>query len=138
MIPVPEPRHLNSMAVAAHATRALQDRRVRGGPAAPYSESYWRSLHLFNFFRLLIGLVLLGSVMLTGNLLQLGSHDRTLFIQVTVTYLLFCLVCVAVIRTRRHFNWQIGMQVVADIIFVTILIYASRGLTSGLGLASSG
>ena len=134
MIPVPEPRHLNSMAVAAHATRALQDRRVRGGPAAPYSEPYWRSLHLFNFFRLLIGLVLLGSVMLTGNLLQLGSHDRTLFIQVTVTYLLFCLVCVAVIRTRRHFNWQIGMQVVADIIFVTILIYASRGLTSGLGL----
>ena len=134
MIPVPESRHLNSKAVAAHATRARQDRRVRGGPAAPYSKPYWRSLHLFNFFRLLIGLVLLGSVMLTGNLLQLGSHDRTLFIQVTVIYLLFCLVCVAVIRTRRHFNWQIGMQVVADIIFVTILIYASRGLTSGLGL----
>ncbi len=112
----------------------VQDFRVHSGGANPYPDSYWRSLHLFNFYRLLIALVLLSGVLLGGNILQLGSHDRTLFIQVSVIYLLFGLVCAAVIRTRRQFNAQIAMQVLVDIAFVTILIYASRGVTSGLGL----
>jgi two-component system sensor histidine kinase PilS (NtrC family) len=117
---------------------ALPDWRLRpgavSGAANEYPESYWRSLHFFNFYRLVIALVLLGGVLLSRNLLQLGSHDRTLFIQVTVIYLLFGLVCAAATRTRWYFNSQIAIQVMADIGFVTILIYASRGITSGLGL----
>lgn len=113
---------------------ALTDRRIRGAAANEYPESYWRSLHFFNFYRLVIALVLLGGVLLSGNLLQFGSHDRTLFIQVTIVYVLFGLACAAVIGTRWRFNSQIAIQVMADIGFVTILIYASRGITSGLGL----
>ncbi len=116
------------------ALGAYSDAHVHGMAEFRHSDSYWRSLQLFNAYRMLVALVLLISVLFTGNLLQLGSHDRTLFIQVTVIYLLFCMVCVAVIRTRRHFNWQIAVQVVADIVFIAILIYASRGVTSGLGL----
>ena len=113
---------------------ALTDRRPRSAAANEYPESYWRSLHFFNFYRLVIALVLLGGVLLSGNLLQFGSHDRTLFIQVTIVYVLFGLACAAVIGTRWRFNSQIAIQVMADIGFVTILIYASRGITSGLGL----
>ena len=102
--------------------------------AIEYPESYWRSLHFFNFYRLVIALVLLGGVLLSDNLFQLGSHDRALFVQATIAYLLFGFVCAAAIGTRWRFNGQIAMQVVADIGFVTILIYASRGITSGLGL----
>ena len=113
---------------------AFSDRLISSGGANEYPEAHWRSLHFFNFYRLVIALVLLSGVLLSGNILQLGSHDRTLFIQVSVIYLLFGIICAGIIGTRRHFNWQIAIQVVADIFFVTILIYASRGITSGLGL----
>jgi two-component system sensor histidine kinase PilS (NtrC family) len=117
----------------------LADRRARAimgrdAPAIEYPESYWRSLHFFNFYRLVIALVLLVGVLLSQNLFQLGSHDRTLFIQVTIAYLLFGVVCAIGIGTRWRFNAQIAVLVMADIIFVTVLIYASRGITSGLGL----
>lgn len=114
--------------------RTFIDRRSRDGGVYRYPEPYWRSLYLFAGFRLLIALVLLVSVLLTGNQLQLGSHDRTLFVQATVIYLLFGLVCMAAIRTRWQFTCQIAVQVLADIVYVTVLIYASRGVTSGLGL----
>ena len=116
------------------ALNSLMDIRVQSSGVQRYPEPYWRSLLFFSFYRLLIALVLLSGVLLSGNLLQLGSHDRTLFIQVSVIYLLFGLVCAAAIRLRQQFNMQIAIQVVADIVFITLLIYASRGVTSGLGL----
>ncbi len=119
--------------------KVLAERRAPRGARAEsmaggYPESYWRSLHFFNIYRLVIALVLLGGVLPGDSALQLGSHDRTLFIQVAIAYLVFGLVCVALIRTRWRFNVQIAAQVVLDIVFVTVLIFASRGITSGLGL----
>jgi two-component system sensor histidine kinase PilS (NtrC family) len=121
--------------------KVLAERRAPRGAGAGvgavdggYPESYWRSLHFFNIYRLVIALVLLGSVLPSSSALQLGSHDRTLFIQVAIAYLVFSVVCAALIRTRWRFNVQIAVQVVLDIVFVTVLIFASRGITSGLGL----
>ncbi|HTE14382.1 MAG TPA: hypothetical protein VK642_04840, partial [Burkholderiales bacterium] len=59
--------------------KVLAERRSpRGGfPAAAaigYPESYWRSLHFFNIYRLVIALVLLGGVLLSDSSVQLGSH----------------------------------------------------------------
>lgn len=105
-----------------------------GEAVVGYPESYWRSLHFFNFYRLVIALVLLGSAFLSENSLQLGSHDRPLFVRVTLLYLLFGLACIAAIRARWRFNVQIALQVLLDIVFVTVLLYASRGVSSGLGL----
>ena len=103
-----------------------------GEAVVGYPESYWRSLHFFNFYRLVIALVLLGSAFLSENSLQLGSHDRPLFVRVTLLYLLFGLACIAAIRARWRFNVQIALQVLLDIVFVTVLLYASRGVSSGL------
>ncbi len=119
--------------------KVLEERRAPRGTlpgvvTSGYPESYWRSLHYFNCYRLVIALVLLVSVLPGDSVLQLGSHDRTLFIRVTITYLLFGLVCAALIFTRWRFNVQIAVQVVLDIVFITVLIFASRGITSGLGL----
>jgi two-component system sensor histidine kinase PilS (NtrC family) len=119
--------------------KVLQERRAPrsthpGVHASGYPESYWRSLHFFNCYRLVIALVLLGSVLPGDSVLQLGSHDRTLFIRVTIAYLLFGVACIALIYTRWRFNVQIALQVVLDIVFITVLIFASRGITSGLGL----
>lgn len=101
---------------------------------AGYPESYWRSLHYFNVYRLLIALLLLGGVLFGESAFQLGTHDRKLFIDVAVLYLLFGLACIAAIRTRWRFNVQIATQVVTDIVFLTLLTFASHGVSSGVGL----
>jgi two-component system sensor histidine kinase PilS (NtrC family) len=99
-----------------------------------YPESYWRSLHYFNIYRLVIALVLfMGAVFGQANS-HLGSYDRVLFIRVVAAYLLFGAVCMVAIRTRWRFNVQLAVQVIADIGFIVILTYASNGITSGLGL----
>ena len=113
-----------------------QASRSGDGGAIPtgYAEPYWRSLHYFNIYRLVIVLVLLAGALFGQHTSQLGSYDRLLFIQALLGYLLFTLFCAAAIRTRSRFNSQLAVQVIADIGFIVILIYASNGITSGLGL----
>jgi len=119
--------------------KVLAERRVQrgeGGIAAivGYPETYWRSMSYFNAYRLVIALLLAGSVLLGDNSLQLGSHDRGLYVRVSVLYFLCATAFLALIQTRWRFNLQIALQVVSDIVFVTLLIYASGGVSSGLGL----
>ncbi len=120
--------------------KVLEERRSRrttdtgATVAAGYPDSFWRSLLYFNIYRLLTALVLLGGVLYGDSAFQLGTHDRELFIEVAVLYLLFGMACIAALRTRWRFNVQIAVQVVLDIVFLTVLIYASRGVSSGLGL----
>lgn len=107
-----------------------------GGTAVPalYPESYWRSLHFFNSYRLIIALVLFLGAWFGQSASHQDSYDRALFMQASVGYFLFGIVCAGVIRTRRRFNAQLAAQVIADICFIVILIYASNGITSGFGL----
>jgi two-component system sensor histidine kinase PilS (NtrC family) len=99
-----------------------------------YPDSYWRSLHFFNLYRLVIALVLFVGAWVSQDASNLGSYNRVLFMQASAVYLLFGLACAAVIRTRWHFNVQLATHVVADTCFVVVLIYASNGITSGFGL----
>ena len=120
------------MAVLAErkTRRDVDDTAIPAG----YPEPYWRSLQYFNVYRLVIGLVLLVGAIFGHNTSQLGSYDRPLFFQVLLTYLLFTIIFVGVVRTRWRFNVQLALQVIADIVFIVMLIYASNGITSGLGL----
>ena len=99
-----------------------------------FPESYWRPLQFFSLYRLVIVLVLFAGALFGHTASQLGSYNRTLFIQVLIGYLIFGLVCAVAVRTRKRFNVQLAAQVVADIGFTVVLIYASSGISSGLGL----
>jgi two-component system sensor histidine kinase PilS (NtrC family) len=99
-----------------------------------FPEPYWRSLFFFNAYRLLVALLLLMSVAIWGTNLWFGSRDLTLFVTATVGYVVFGVACFALISTRRRFNLQLTLQVAADVGFIVILLYASGGLSAGLGL----
>src|SRR5690242_3526042 len=103
-------------------------------PRGEFPESFWRSLFYFNVYRLLVALLLLMSVAVWGTNLSFGSRDLTLFIAAAVGYAAFGLTCFALIGTRRRFNWQLTLQVSADVGFIVILVYASGGISAGLGL----
>jgi two-component system sensor histidine kinase PilS (NtrC family) len=108
-------------------------------PAAPPAagaarEHFWRPLFFFNVYRLTVALLLLLMVAIWGATLWFGSYDMALFVATAMAYALFSIGCFALIRVRWRFNLLHMMQVLADIGFVVILMYASSGLSSGLGV----
>lgn len=103
-------------------------------PAGEQLEPFWRSLFYFNVYRLLVTLLLLMSVAIWGANLWFGSRDLTLFIVADVAYLVFGVACFVLISARWRFNLQLTLQVAADVGFIVLLLYASNGISSGLGL----
>ena len=104
-------------------------------PAASFPEEYGRPLFLFNAYRLTVALLLLVIVAIWGsNTLWLGSYDMTLFVATDVAYVLFSVTSFALISARWQLNLLLKAQVAADIGFIVVLMYASGGITSGLGL----
>jgi two-component system sensor histidine kinase PilS (NtrC family) len=97
-------------------------------------ESYWRSLFYFNVYRVAVALLLLSSVAIWGRNLWFASRDLKLFVVANIGYLVLSVGCFVLISTRRHFTWQLTLQVAADVAFIVILLYASGGISTGLGL----
>lgn len=102
-------------------------------PSEP-SDSYWRSLYYFNGYRSVIALLLLSVAVVFGNTLVFGSLDFQLYTYVSAGYVMFSAICFLLIASRRYFQLQLGLQVGADIVFVVVLMFASGGISSGLGL----
>ncbi len=102
-------------------------------PAEP-PDSHWRSLYYFNGYRLVVALLLLTVTAVFGNSLTFGSMDFELFVYVAAGYVMFSVLCFLLIASRQHFHLQLGLQVGADILFIVVLMFASGGISSGLGL----
>jgi two-component system sensor histidine kinase PilS (NtrC family) len=98
------------------------------------SDSYLRSLYFFNGYRLIVALLMLGATAVFGNSLAFGSMNFELFVYVSAAYVTFSVLCFLLIAARRYFHLQLGLQVGADILFIVVLMFASDGISSGLGL----
>ncbi|MBY0265037.1 MAG: HAMP domain-containing histidine kinase [Burkholderiales bacterium] len=114
------------------ADASLQSQGYPGTATAP--AHYWRSLLLFNLYRTATAVLLLAAARVWGDTLQFGSRDMRLFLGAASAYLVFALAMFAWMRLRERFNWQLAAQVGGDIGFTTVMMYASGGLASGLGL----
>jgi two-component system sensor histidine kinase PilS (NtrC family) len=112
---------------AASSTAAL--------PAREPPELSWRVLGLLNLFRLLVPIVLLVVFWLAGEPRIVGQVNESLFVGTCVAYFLMAFVFVALRRNRwPGFEVQAYVPVVVDIAALTLVIYASGGAMSGLGL----
>lgn len=107
-------------------------------PALPHveaTESFWGSLRYFNLYRISVGAIFLLAVLVYGDALNLGGHNLRLFAYVCAAYLGAALVFHVVLRKwRAHFNAQLTLHVIADIAALTVLMNASSGIRSGLGV----
>lgn len=102
--------------------------------AAVYPDSFWRSLYYFNIYRLVVaGIFIVTTWVFRESLF--GSQDILLFLYVSMAYLVFSGLSFATINARwPRFVLQLGIQVGADIVFIVVLMYASGGIQSGLGV----
>jgi two-component system sensor histidine kinase PilS (NtrC family) len=102
---------------------------------AQITQAYWKSLHYFNLYRIVVAAILLLSHLLLGNRIALGQADPSLFVGASLFYMVYALTTAITIRARwPRFDLQLSAQVLADILLTTLLLYASGGIGSGLGL----
>jgi len=103
-------------------------------PPIEQPDVYWRSLKIFSWARIVVALLLAVSGFFFRGKLAFGAMDFELFGYTSVGYILFSIACLPPIASRRYFYLQLGLQVGADILFIMVMMYASGGISSGLGL----
>lgn len=102
---------------------------------AHLANTYWRSLHYFNLYRMIAAGILLLAHLLLGGRNPFGTLAPNVYVLASVLYLLFCAGVIVTIQTRwPRFDLQLSVQVIADILLITVLMYSSGGIASGLGL----
>ena len=93
----------------------------------------FRPLLYFNCYRLIVGSLLL-IVTWKFHFTSFGSQHYPLFIYTCLTYIFFSGFTLLLIKFRYcNFNWQLILQIIGDIVFFSVMLYASGGLQSGLG-----
>jgi len=108
--------------------------RAEGIQPGHESAALWRALSYFNAYRLITAALLVLIAATWGATLQFGSRNDVLFVIVASVQCALSLVWFVLIRSRWRFDLQLALQVCCDVAATFLLIYASRGITSGLGL----
>ncbi len=122
------------MSVAVDAGVEERTVEVPARTAVPRASAYWGSLFYFNVYRVIVAAVLMLAAVLFPDAV-FGARNPALYVYSGIAYLMCTALFFAGIRSRRPaFNTQIAMQVCADVLFVSLLTYASGGVSSGLGL----
>ena len=104
------------------------------GHAKPAHQT-WRPLRLFNVYRLLISGAFLSYALAGFGIKSIGAYSPALFSLVAITYLAFSIFNMFSIRWRRpEFTTQVYLQVIVDIIAITLFMHASGGVQSGFGM----
>ncbi len=98
-------------------------------------DSFWTSLRYFNLYRVAVATLFLTITLVYGNTLSFGAHALELFRYVCFAWLLIAVAFQGVLRNLRDlFNLQLSLHVAVDIVAITLLMYASGGIRSGLGV----
>jgi two-component system sensor histidine kinase PilS (NtrC family) len=96
-------------------------------------DSYWRSLRYFSVYRLVVAAVFLVAFLITGGKANLASQNPALFLWADSAYLVLAFgFLFSLQRVDRAFNLQLSIQVACDVVFLTVLMYASGGAKSGI------
>ena len=103
--------------------------------AEPAPASFWTSLRYFNLYRIVVAALFLAATLIYGDMLNLGSHNLRLFRAVASLYLLGGIFFQVVLRNvRDFFNEQVTLHAFVDVFAITLLMYSSGGIRSGLGV----
>jgi two-component system sensor histidine kinase PilS (NtrC family) len=98
-------------------------------------DSFWISLQYFNLYRIVVAMVFFGATYLANEPPSFGAHDLGLFRAICVAYVILGIgLQVAMLRVREHFNLQLTVHALLDIVVIPLLMYASGGMRSGLGV----
>ena len=94
----------------------------------------WTSLRLLNIYRVAIAALFFSQSFIQDSPL-LKIHDLSLYAWSSFAYLSLALVMIlSTWIDRRHFQYQVSIQIYIDIFAIIILMHACGGISSGLGM----
>ncbi len=101
-----------------------------------FPDIHWKSLRYFSIYRLCIAVLLFASSLPSSPVFTLLSPDKNPFqTEITGVYALCALASLLALHFhRKHFNRQVSLQVVTDVVLLTILAHTGGGLKSGMGI----
>ena len=98
-------------------------------------DSFWTSLGYFNLYRITVASLFLALSFFYEDAPNLGSHSLEVFRFTCGAYLAVAVVFqVALRRFRDLFNAQLSLHACADVFAIILLMNASGGVRSGLGV----
>lgn len=104
-------------------------------PARETSEYAWKALLIFCLYRLLLAGVLLSLDLVNRGPTFLGAYLPELFTQTAWTYMgMAGFFLVLRLQRRLAYDAQVILQVLADILALSLFLHASGGVPSGLGI----
>ncbi len=95
----------------------------------------WKSLGFFNLYRLVLSAIFLITYIINVAPNFFGTYDPKLYISVAIIYLSFAgFSAWSIYRRWLPLNFQVLGQGITDILATTLLMHASGGVGSGLGM----
>lgn len=112
---------------------------TEGRTELPYTAgrpvSVWTSLHYFNIYRLIVASVFLLAIFIYPRTSGFGSEHLRLFVWTSIGYwLLAAFFYGALKKLRMGFNRLLSLQVMGDVLAITLMMHASGGTRSGLAV----
>ncbi|HKK14983.1 MAG TPA: ATP-binding protein [Gammaproteobacteria bacterium] len=102
---------------------------------SPGEDFTWKPLRFFTAYRMVLAILLAGLFFLAPTRPAVGPQAPGIFGAAALLYVLVSVVFVLAGRTRwPAYNLQVSAQVITDILIITMLMYASGSLESGLGI----
>ena len=100
-----------------------------------FQEYLWRALQVFNIYRLVLTTSLIVFYQFGISPKQLGSGNAELYEWVIALYFIFALIVIGLLFLRKpEYKASVVVQLTLDIVAITVIIYASGGLNTGLGV----
>ncbi len=104
------------------------------GQAAVATQN-WKLLEYFNFYRLTIALAAASIAITVGKFSPFGEAHPGLFLSTSIVFALISVTAVFSIHWRiPDYDSQAALLAFADVTLLTIIMHASGGISSGLGL----
>ena len=100
-----------------------------------FTETNWQALQYFNLYRILISLLFVGLIWIGQLPEPLGLYDKNLFSIVAHSYLVVAVLISFSINLKiPGYMAQVSSHVLIDITAISLMMYASNGLSSGFGM----
>lgn len=112
---------------------------TEGRPELPYTAgrpvSVWTSLHYFNIYRLIVASVFVLAIFIYPRTSGFGSEHLRLFVWTSIGYWLLAVFFYGALKKlRMGFNRLLSLQVMGDVLAITLMMHASGGSRSGLAV----
>ncbi len=121
--------------MAAISQELLESQNLRDGTSAEITRDHWKSLYYFNLYRVALAITLATIAWTGGSAGALASAAPKQFLWVALVYMGFASLNIFTIASGKpRFNLQAPLHIVVDIVALTLLMHASGGVESGVGL----